>query len=83
VLIKFLTYYLSLSSAIPSALDKYKSATPINRLADPEEIAGPVVFLLTPASSYVTGVCINVDGGASVMMFDGPTVGRKRGSGLM
>ncbi|MBV1687840.1 SDR family oxidoreductase [Novosphingobium sp. G106] len=30
----------------------------------PPEIAGPAVFLASPAASYVTGVCLPVDGGA-------------------
>ncbi|ELY85151.1 SDR family NAD(P)-dependent oxidoreductase [Natrialba taiwanensis] len=37
--------------------------TPLDRFADPEEIAGPVVFLASSAASYVTGSCLAVDGG--------------------
>jgi NAD(P)-dependent dehydrogenase (short-subunit alcohol dehydrogenase family) len=36
---------------------------PMGRYADPTEIAGPVVFLLSPAASYCTGVDLLVDGG--------------------
>jgi NAD(P)-dependent dehydrogenase (short-subunit alcohol dehydrogenase family) len=36
---------------------------PMGRYADPAEIAGPVVFLLSPAASYCTGVDLLVDGG--------------------
>ncbi|HET7324860.1 MAG TPA: 3-oxoacyl-ACP reductase family protein [Halococcus sp.] len=37
--------------------------TPINRFADPEEIAGPAVFLASEAASFVTGAVVTVDGG--------------------
>jgi NAD(P)-dependent dehydrogenase (short-subunit alcohol dehydrogenase family) len=36
---------------------------PMGRYADPAEIAAPVVFLLSPAASYCTGVDLLVDGG--------------------
>ncbi|QCC57703.1 glucose 1-dehydrogenase [Natrinema thermotolerans] len=37
--------------------------TPLDRFADPEEIAGPVVFLASDAASYVTGSVLAADGG--------------------
>lgn len=36
---------------------------PMNRIADPAEMAGTVLYLVSDASSYTTGTCINVDGG--------------------
>jgi NAD(P)-dependent dehydrogenase (short-subunit alcohol dehydrogenase family) len=36
---------------------------PIGRIAKPEEIAGPVVYLVSDAASYTTGSCLTVDGG--------------------
>ena len=37
--------------------------TPLDRFADPEEIAAPVLFLASDAASFVTGSCLTVDGG--------------------
>lgn len=37
--------------------------TPLGRIAEPEEVASVIAFLCMPASSYVTGQCVVVDGG--------------------
>ena len=36
---------------------------PMNRIAQPDEMAGTVLYLVSPAASYTTGVALNVDGG--------------------
>lgn len=58
----------------PSQLDKVKAWTPLHRLADPAEVAGPIVFLCLPASSYITGQVLGVDGGLTAQGFDGPCI---------
>ena len=44
-------------------LDNLRNSTMLKRLGKSEEIAGPIIFLLSEASSYVTGQVLKVDGG--------------------
>ena len=41
----------------------YLSRTPLGRYGEPEDLVGPVVFLASSMSAYVTGVMLPVDGG--------------------
>lgn len=43
--------------------------TPLGRIGNPEEVARAVAFLAMPASSYITGQCLSVDGGFSALGF--------------
>ena len=49
-----------------------EAATPMRRLGVSEDIAAAVLYLCTPASSYVTGKIIDVDGGIQVPNFQMP-----------
>lgn len=47
----------------PEMLEMALSHVPMNRVAQPAEMAGTVLYLASDASSYTTGSCIAVDGG--------------------
>lgn len=47
----------------PAVLQSLMDDTPLGRIADPVELAGPVVFLASDHGSYVSGATLNVSGG--------------------
>jgi Dehydrogenases with different specificities (related to short-chain alcohol dehydrogenases) len=51
------------TSLIGARGDKLMNEIPIRRFAQPREVATVIEFLCSPASSYVNGQIINVDGG--------------------
>jgi NAD(P)-dependent dehydrogenase (short-subunit alcohol dehydrogenase family) len=44
-------------------LRSFAGAHPIGRIGQPEEVAESIVFLASPASSFITGTVLLVDGG--------------------
>jgi len=48
----------------PDTSKKALSLIPLGRPAEPDEIAGPIVFLCTPWAGFVSGEVFNVNGGA-------------------
>lgn len=40
--------------------------TPMGRWGLPDDIAGPVLFLASPAAGFMTGTCLAIDGGYSI-----------------
>lgn len=47
----------------PAIKSAYLARTPLGRYGEPEDLVGPVLFLASPLSAYVTGVTLPVDGG--------------------
>jgi len=47
----------------PAILKQALAHVPMKRVAEPDEMAGTVLYLVSDAASYTTGTCINVDGG--------------------
>jgi NAD(P)-dependent dehydrogenase (short-subunit alcohol dehydrogenase family) len=47
----------------PEAIGRFMAHTPLGRTGKPEELVGPVLFLASSLSSYVTGALLPVDGG--------------------
>lgn len=47
----------------PEAIGRFMAHTPMRRPGKPDELIGPVLFLASQASSYVTGALLPVDGG--------------------
>jgi NAD(P)-dependent dehydrogenase (short-subunit alcohol dehydrogenase family) len=47
----------------PAVLKAMTDATPLKRVAEPEEMAGTVVFLASRHAGFITGATINTTGG--------------------
>ena len=47
----------------PEVYERMKDQTPLGYVAEPEELAGPVVFLASDHARYITGATLNVSGG--------------------
>jgi 3-oxoacyl-[acyl-carrier protein] reductase len=46
--------------------ERLLALTPLGRLGTPEEVAGVVTFLASPAAGFITGVVLPIDGGLSL-----------------
>lgn len=51
------------TSAPGQAIKDFSAGIPLGRASRPEDISGTVDFLLSPASDYMTGQCLMIDGG--------------------
>ncbi|MBO0852150.1 MAG: SDR family oxidoreductase [Nocardia sp.] len=58
-----LTSALDVVAQNPEVKAKMEAATPMHRLGDPTDIAAGIVYLCSPAGSYLTGKVLEIDGG--------------------
>lgn len=47
----------------PAFIKKYSERSPMKRMGNPEEMASPIVYLLSDGATYITGHNLMVDGG--------------------
>ncbi|WP_457819802.1 SDR family oxidoreductase [Staphylococcus aureus] len=50
----------------PENRARFISTIPLGRMSTPSDIANAALFLAEPASSFITGVCLEVDGGRCI-----------------
>lgn len=59
---------LRLKKNVPTINERVLSRTPAARWGEPDDLAGAAIFLASPASNFLTGVALPVDGGFSIMI---------------
>jgi len=47
----------------PEVNEQYMKTIPLKRLGKPEDVADGILFLLSEAASYITGLVLDVNGG--------------------
>lgn len=52
--------------AMKTLIPRLKAHVPLRRMAQEAEVSAAIVFLLTPAAAFITGVTLQIDGGASL-----------------
>jgi citronellol/citronellal dehydrogenase len=52
--------------AMKSLIPKLKNHVPLGRMGEEAEVSAAIVFLLSPAAAFITGVTLRIDGAASL-----------------
>lgn len=60
---------IDFASKAPEIAKATANAIPMGRGGKPEELAEPIVFLLSDAAAYITGVALPVDGGKASQLY--------------
>lgn len=58
----------SSGETVDAVLQRHRQALPLGRICEPEEVARAVVFLASPAASYVSGALLTIDGALTPMV---------------
>jgi NAD(P)-dependent dehydrogenase (short-subunit alcohol dehydrogenase family) len=66
------TRFASVLHETPAIRAAIEHATPLGRIAEPDEIASAVLYLASPAASFTTGTVLVVDGGMTLGSFAAP-----------
>ena len=64
------TSALEIVTQTPELKQEMESSTPLRRIGDVEDISAAVVYLASPAGSYMTGKILEVDGGIDIPNLD-------------
>ena len=57
----------TLQDRIHGSTTRFRPGIPLRQIAEPEDIAATILFLLSPAARHITGQTIFVDGGESII----------------
>jgi 3-oxoacyl-[acyl-carrier protein] reductase len=57
------------AAAIPGVVEEYVENTALGRAGTPEDIAGAVLYLCSPAASWLTGEVLDLNGGAHLKRY--------------